>query len=569
MSCHSRFLIKHRSKNIKFFFFSILSGILLGLGWPTYGNPLYLFIAFIPILYAEEHFYSSDSEKKIVLIFFLSFFTFFTWNAISTWWLFYAKRPDGSFSTEAYLTPVTINAFLMSIVFSFYSWIKKHVENRNIGYLFLVCIWISFEKMHLEWEFSWPWLNLGNGFSNHIKWIQWYEYTGILGGTLWIWIVNIGFMNSIIKYQKNKNILSLYKNIFFNIGKIFFLILISNYIYLKCEEKKDVTGTVNVLILQPNINPYHQKYKISTKKLISILIKLIDKKIDKNTTFIIAPETLFPGNGKKIYLKNIGKNNIISIFRNHIKKISPKTVFITGIELFNSSKKKEFSQTSTPIFFRNEILWIDIFNSIIQIETYSDDQIEFHHKSKLVPAVETFPYKKIFFPILGNIFLNFGGSVMEHGKDPHYTIFTHPFLGIKIAPIICYESVFGEYVSQFFKKNAEFMTLITNDGWWGVSQGYKQHLSYACLRAIENRKFIARSANTGVSCFINEKGEIISSIPYGKKGVLSRKIFLNKKKTFYIKYGDYIFKISFFLSIIILLYTITYRLCIKKYILHS
>ncbi|WP_238784266.1 apolipoprotein N-acyltransferase [Blattabacterium cuenoti] len=555
MYCKSGF-IQH--DKIEFFFCSLLSGILLGLGWPTYGNPLYLFIAFIPLLYAEEHLNHSFSEKKIVLIIFLlSFFTFFTWNAISTWWLSYAKRPDGSFAIEAYLIPVLLNASFMSIVFTFYSWIKKHVESKKIGYVFLVCTWISFEKMHLEWELSWPWLNLGNGFSNHIEWIQWYEYTGSLGGTAWIWIVNIGLINSIIKYQKNKNVLSLYKNIFLNIGKIFFLILISNYIYLKCEEKKD--GIVDVLILQPNIHPYHQKYKTSTKKLISLLKKLIDKKIGKNT-FIIAPETIFPGNGRKIYMKNIGGNTIISIFRNHLKKISPKTVFITGIELFDFYKKKDFSKTSTPIFFKNEndILWIDIFNSIIQIS--SDDKIEIHHKSKLVPAVETFPYKRILFPILGNILLNFGGSVMEHGKqDDPITIFLHPFLEVKVAPIICYESVFGEYVSKFFKKNAEFMAIITNDGWWGRSQGYQQHLYYARLRAIENRKYIARSANTGVSCFINEKGEIISSIPYGIEGVLSNKIFINKKKTFYIKYGDYISKISFFLSIIIFIYTVIYR----------
>ncbi len=274
--------------------------------------------------------------------------TFFIWNGSSTWWLSYTQRPNGSYSIESYLFPVLINSFLMSIVFLCYSYIKKYVENKKIGYLFLIGLWVTFEKLHLNWELSWPWLNLGNGFSNYPKWIQWYEYTGTLGGTIWIWSVNISLMNGILEYKKNNNKFFLYKNIIINIGKIFFLIFISNYIYIKYEENKK--DTVNVLILQPNIDPYHQKYKISTKKLILKLKKLINKKkffIEK--TFIIAPETLFPGYGHKIPIFNINQNKLILIFRNFLKK-HPKTVFITGIELYSLSQKK--SQTSTPIFLK-------------------------------------------------------------------------------------------------------------------------------------------------------------------------------------------------------------------------
>ncbi len=466
----------------------------------------------------------------------------------------YAKRTNGTFAIEAYLIPVLFNSFFMSIIFSFYSWIKRYIKNKKIGYVFLVCLWISFEKMHLEWELSWPWLNLGNGFSNRTEWIQWYEYTGILGGSIWIWIVNIGLTESIIKYKNDKNILFFYKGIFFNTGIIFFMILISYFIYIKYEYKKNqYKRTANVLILQPNIDPYNQKYSISTNELISKLKKLINRKISKESMIIIAPETMFP---EKIPIKNINQNKIISTFKNYLINKSPNTVFITGVELFTLYHKNK-SKTSFPIISkdRKNIQWIDIFNSIIQIGTHNN--IEFHHKSKLVPAVETFPYKKIFSPILGNILLNFGGTVMELGKENYPSVFQHPYLKIKIAPIICYESVFGEYVSNFFrKKNVELMVIITNDGWWDRSQGHKQHMYYARIRAIENRKYIARSANTGISCLIDEKGEIKSYIPYGKEGVLLDKIYLNHKKTFYIKNGDLISKVCLLTTVIILLYTV-------------
>ncbi|WP_185849487.1 apolipoprotein N-acyltransferase [Blattabacterium cuenoti] len=546
-------------KKVEFFIYSVFSGVLLGLGWPTYGSPIYLFIAFIPLLYIEN--YLNHSLFSILLF---SFITFLTWNAISTWWLSYAKRANGTFAIEAYLAPVLLNALFMSIIFSFYSCIKKHVKNKKIGYVFLICLWISFEKMHLEWELSWPWLNLGNGFANRTEWIQWYEYTGILGGSIWIWIVNIGLTESIFQYKNDKNILFLYKKIFFNIGIIFFMIFISNLIYIKYKRNQH-ERTANVLILQPNIDPYNKKYRISTDELIFKLKKLIDQKISKESMIIIAPETMFPGKGNKIRIKDINKNKIISTFQDYLKNKSPNTVFITGVELYTLYRKNK-SETSIPIFQKEKknTQWVDIFNSVIQIG--SNENIEFHHKSKLVPAVETFPYKKIFSPILGNILLNFGGTVMELGKEKDPSVFKYPYLGIKIAPIICYESVFGEYVSSFFrKKNVELMIIITNDGWWGLSQGHKQHMYYARIRAIENRKCVARSANTGISCFIDEKGEIMSYIPYGKEGFLYKKIFLNRNKTFYIKYGDFISKICLLTTIIILLYTITYKFYTKKF----
>ena len=105
--------------------------------------------------------------------------------------------------------------------------------------------------------------------------------------------------------------------------------------------------------------------------------------------------------------------------------------------------------------------------------------------------------------------------------------------------------------------------IITNDGWWDVSEGHKQHLSYAKLRAIENRRNIVRSANTGISAVINYKGEIIQSISYGEEGFIKSEVPLFKKITFYVKYGDYIFRISLFFLIIILLHFVATTLKTK------
>ena len=115
--------------------------------------------------------------------------------------------------------------------------------------------------------------------------------------------------------------------------------------------------------------------------------------------------------------------------------------------------------------------------------------------------------------------------------------------------MICYESIYGAYVNEYIKQGAQFLGVLTNDAWWGDTQGHKQLLSYTRLRAIETRKSIARSANTGISAFINQRGEIIQSLGYGKKGALRGTVLANENITTYVRYGDYIARLSAFIGI--------------------
>ena len=171
------------------------------------------------------------------------------------------------------------------------------------------------------------------------------------------------------------------------------------------------------------------------------------------------------------------------------------------------------------------------------------------------------PYKNILEPLLGNTLLNLGGTVSTRATQDKREIFKLNN-GTKVAPIICYESVYGEYVTQYVRNGAQFLAIITNDGWWSESQGYKQHLSYAKIRSIETRRSIARSANTGSSAIINKKGEIIKKLEYNKRGTLNGNIGLSNHITFYVKYGDIIYRFSLFFFIIILLFSFSKK---KKY----
>jgi apolipoprotein N-acyltransferase len=95
-------------------------------------------------------------------------------------------------------------------------------------------------------------------------------------------------------------------------------------------------------------------------------------------------------------------------------------------------------------------------------------------------------------------------------------------------------------MTNYIRNGADFITIITNDGWWGNTPGHRQHLAMASLRAVETRRAIARSANTGISAFINQRGDVLQATRYWEQAALRGELRLNRELTFYVRYGDYI-----------------------------
>jgi apolipoprotein N-acyltransferase len=185
----------------------------------------------------------------------------------------------------------------------------------------------------------------------------------------------------------------------------------------------------------------------------------------------------------------------------------------------------------------------------------ANKEFEYNHKSKLVVGSEYMPLKSLLEPIFGNIMVDLGGTTVSRGTQhkSERKIFKHSKKNLKTVPIVCYESIYGEYVADYVNLGANFITIISNDAWWGNTPGHRHLLSYARLRAIENRRYIVRSANSGVSSIINEIGEYDEILPFDEKGILSGVAYAIDKKTFYSKNGDFIARISILLSVLLLL----------------
>lgn len=513
---------------------ALTSGLLLAFGWPTYGFPFLLFVAFAPLLLAERQLRLSELKRKGIKVFGLAYLTFFLWNLITTKWLRFADVFGASFA-------IVVNSALMAtIIFLYHKYAKRQSQNRAL--LFLVVLWISFEKLHLGWEFSWPWLNLGNGFSEYYIWIQWYEYTGTFGGTLWVWLLNIIVFKAISNFQKNKA-KEILKPLLLKCAVLIGIpMLISVMIYNNYSHEGD---TVNVIVLQPNIDPYSEKYNMTNMKFAEQLVELSNSKISDSTDFIIAPETFFAESAR---LPNF-KNSLLQRRLQRYVDQHPKVNLLTGISFIDVIKDKSKVRSETNQY--NATTWYDDYNSAILLNT--SDSIQQYNKSKLVVGIENFPYQDVLKPIIGDAMIDLGGTVAMKTTQANRGVFTSSNSKFKAAPIICYESVYGEFVAGYVRNEANFLTIITNDAWWNTSQGHKQHLSYARLRAIETRREIARSANTGISAFINAKGAIVKRLDYNEKGALTGQIKTNDRITFYVMAGDYIARISMFVLLFVFL----------------
>ncbi len=519
---------------------SVLSGLLFSLPWLGFPGWI-LFVAFLPLLYLDRYFVVNRKEFKGISFWGHAWLSFFIWNILTTWWIMHATIIGAALAIVA-------NSFLMSLVFLLSHGARRRLQN-NLGYIALIVFWISFEFVHYHWDVEWPWLTLGNGFANQIKMIQWYEFTGVLGGSLWVLIVNILLFKLLVEYLNKTPLKYLRLNVISVILILAIPIVFSIMAYSNYVEKEDPK---NIVIVQPNIDPYSEKYDLTaeTKKLQTFL-RLAQEKTNDETDFIIGPETVFE-NPSYWDEDEFASNSFLHKMNSFIHNYS-QAELVFGVSSYKSYPDEEHA-TSTARR-RNGMIY-DMFNTAVFMGRSGEPQI--YHKSKLVVGVEKMPFIK-YLGFLGDIVIDIGGTSSSLGRQKDATNFTAND-GLFVAPVICYESVFGGYVSDYVRKGAGLIFIITNDGWWKNTPGYKQHLSYSRLRAIETRRSIARAANTGISCFVNQRGDILQSTEWWKEAVIQGDLNVNKELTFYVKYGDYIGRISLFVAALLLLFLISQKI---------
>lgn len=536
-----------KRENILLWGLSVLSAILMSIPFLVPHTGFLALIGLIPLLCMER--IATILEKKHVWIYHYS--AFVLWNAMTTFWVCNATIGGGLFAIFA-------NAFQMSLIFGLFRWSKKRFKGM-LPYIFLMVTWIAWERFYFDAEISWPWLVLGNAFARSIGSIQWYEFTGTLGGSLWVWATNLSIFGLLVSLSDGSwfrfNTKAKSSAIIGTILLIAGPFAASAVIGSRYKDAMVSDRELETVIIQPNIDPYHKFEFLTQSEQNDILLSQTDsvisqRKADSTSAplLVIAPETFT----RDITVGNYAGSRTWNRFTSYLKNY-PDVNLLFGASTYEfihsalppSSTARKYGQGT----------WYESRNSALMVDGTA--RTEIFHKSKLVVAVEKTPYPALFCKIDDML-----GGVMGRciGQDEISLLnvrYRSPENGsvenIPVGCAVCYESIYGEYYTDYIRKGAEAMTVITNDAWWGNTPGYRQHLSYSSLRAIETRRAIARCANTGISAIISPSGEIVKETSWWKKEVLTGAIPLRNDITFFVSHGDITGRICTFLFLMLLL----------------
>ena len=520
------------------------SGVMMSVPWLVPHTGLLALVGLVPLLLAEY----IATGAKVKHFWWWHYSSFVLWNALTTFWVCNATVGGGIFAVLA-------NSLQMSVVFALFRLARKKLKGV-IPYIFLAAAWIAWERWYLtSAEISWPWLVLGNAFATNIKDIQWYSVTGTLGGSLWVWCSNLGIFGLIValgngrwqEWTRAARIAAISAMALLLVG----LPVVSGIMFASYQERSE--KQVSVVIGQPNLDPYHKFTSMRQSEQNELFLGLVEETLNEQPAdLLLAPETFT----SDIILNDIPSSPTWQRFH-YFLSLHPGTDF-----LFGASTNELFNTRSAPslLSYPYGNGWRMPHNSAIMLA--ADGRTEVFHKSKLVVGTELTPYPKFFVPLDNWLSGLFGVTALmaRDSGQPEITLL-HLSDGTPLGCAVCYESVYGEYCTGYASRGAGFLTVITNDAWWGNTPGYRQHQSYSCLRAIETRRDIARCGNTGISCFINQKGEVVSRGPWWEEAVLRGTINVNTRQSFFTRHGDIAGRICtlVFLLLLALLFVSLFR----------
>jgi len=510
----------------KIFFLALLSGLLLGMPWSDSDLFFLIFLAWVPLLVLEE---DLRHHPNPYTVFNYAFVGFLLWNILGTWWITQVQFVGA-------ILIMLANTLLQALVF----WLASRIRTiLGVSLLFpFLFIWMGYEHLHLSWDLAWPWLNLGNALVTAPELIQWYEFTGVRGGTLWIILINVALLRVYDTCRQNAP-----GSIVLLGAATLTLFLVPIFgSYLICQKIEEKGETVNIALIQPNLDPYTEKFEPGIHaQHVAEFFRTADALVDGDTQYLFGPETLI--------LEQIDERNpLASVYYRDLlafREKYPKLNILLGVHSFQKLSNDDLPPGSR--FNHEKNYYYEPFNTALFLPAGTVPVPQFYHKTKLVPLFERMPFVQ-YLGFLGKYSLELGGYTGTYSPRQESTSFVLPDKSISIVPIVCFESIFGPYCSRYLSKEKGFICMITNDGWWKDTPGYQHHFNFSPIRAIENRRNFVRVANTGISAIINAKGMVVARTPWWEKTTLKGKIHLHRGQTFFARHGDYLGRLSLVLS---------------------
>ena len=507
----------------------VLSLAMLAPAWLG-ATGLTLLVALVPLMMISASY--SDSARDWWRMAGWAALTFVLWNAATIWWVWIAT-PAGP------ITATLFSTFWNLVGFMLYHYTSKRTS-RAVAYTLLATAWVATEYLYTSAEvLSFPWLTLGNGFSGDVWAVQWYSATGVFGGSLWVMLSNIAIFEAIVRRGKWATVRAAL------VVVVPIAVSLAMYWGYEPAEKR-----VQVSVLQPNVDCYEEKFSGSeisqTRNIVELLAQTpADSKV------VLLPETALP---ERLDDDEPLQGRIIGEFADIIQREHPATMLVTG-----ATTIKYYESQSKPTLTAR-LSWggyYDVYNSAVAVNADTDSNL--HHKMRLVIGVESMPFTGFL-----DKFVDLGGITGQLGRNDKATVFEKA--GVKFGHAICYEGIYGDCFARFAREGAETMLVMSNDGWWGNTPGHKRLFDYCRLRAIETRRSVSRSANTGVSGFITPRGDVMQSLGWDERGVLTQQVEVREDVTPYVAYGDWVGRMSLLIALLGVLYYSAYRIKRKNHL---
>ncbi|MCI0707732.1 MAG: apolipoprotein N-acyltransferase [Ignavibacteriae bacterium] len=523
---------------------AVLSGTLLGLAFPP--SPLYsaAYVALVPFLFLMERL---ENYKQVVWYSYLMTFVF---HLFSLYWIGGFTHGRDPYLMASGAAVIILHPLFYWIIFIPYFFIRKH-GGVLIGLFSFPFLWISFDYLHSLSEVSFPWVSLGNSQAYDLYRIQIAEYTSLHGPAFVVLLFNVLAFILLIqlaskswKFSSRESVLT-----FFVLLLVYLLPLFYGRMVVSNREIPSNEERINVGIVQPDIDPWKKWGEGVTSRweYYQSQVKLLQEKsaelINNDAELIVWPETAIPF-------------EILSPRYQSNRSELLQYIDTLGVAIFTGLPAAEvFDSTNAPVTairVRNSSVFVDYYNSATLLAPDSVGPV--YKKVVLVPFAERVPYAERLSFLIEPLKWSVGISGWGKGEEQIvYLATTKSGTQLKFSGMICYESVYPDYVRGFVDRGAQFLVVITNDSWWGNTSGVYQHIAYASFRAIENRRWVVQCANGGISAFVDDLGKIhLSTEMYTPAAVVSSVMPL-KEMTFYAKHGDVFAQVCLYCSLLLLI----------------
>lgn len=513
---------------------ALLSGAMLGCSFPPSSLGMLACFALVPLLVALDGVRRLGTTLKLTYVAML-LFHIITLN----WTGGYAHAKDPYMMIAGAIT-MFIHPVFYFLPLGAYHLVRRSLGDRTalVAFPFL---WVGYEYSHSLSEWSFPWLTIGNSQSYDITRIQFISATGIWGLSLWILCVNVlAYLLSRSLISRPKTITRKEVGLLATVAALYVLPAAQGYVYLSgVNERADSGSPITVGMIQSNVDPW-DKWSKTGPEMATLYMQMTKSLVRSDPAhhprIVLWPETAIPD-----YLLLPRQRPLLDAIRKGLDTLD--VAVLTGLEhavIYPDPSRAPKSARTVP----GSDIRFDAFNAAAFIQPGVTD-IPWYGKIKMVPLAERIPYADMFAFL---DFMRWGVGIGGWQIGPDTTIFADAVTGARFATIICYESVYPGFVASFVRKGAQFLTLITIDSWWDKMSGAYQHRQFAVFRAIENRRWIARCAVGGISCYIDPYGRTYDATELFTRATLNRTIETSDAMTFYTRYGDWLGEITLFVA---------------------